>query len=389
MSSTANIGSQTPYKLLNATATTGSPISPDLDVVHLRSCRESPSYNLGTFELKCLGPSNFTTANQTILYNCPLDCSFDRNVTTIDTSRTVNVTRQQLGLSINYTLTSNLFPNFHIICDEVAAQGTTVRAETSEAITSHSITTKSFPLTSERETNPSSSLVTSTSADESSPTGWLPPVCTNGNIGLACNISTDLCEAAQPCQNGGSCINTSSSTYECVCLQGFTGVRCEIDNRPCRPWTCLGRGQCNETSPTTFHCDCDRGYDGRHCERRIDLCHNVTCKNSGVCRTTLLNFTCECSTHDYTGRYCEVKSTSLVIKIIVNRSFGYVAIIALVGVVGVVVVMDVLKYVFNIDPVSKERQRLAARRRRRQQQVIKFKATAPIRFVYVDTPSNS
>jgi len=87
----------------------------------------------------------------------------------------------------------------------------------------------------------------------------------------------------------------------------------------------------------------------------------INCQNNGQCRPSRLNFTCECTTKDYSGRYCEIKSSLLTIKQTVKRSFGYIAIIAIVAVGGILFLMDVLKYIFNIDPVDKERKRLAVK----------------------------
>ncbi|CAF3990347.1 unnamed protein product [Adineta steineri] len=151
---------------------------------------------------------------------------------------------------------------------------------------------------------------------------WQSPTCANGNIGLNCNVSVDLCQITNSCINNGTCVNTLSSSYTCTCMQGFTGSHCETDIRPCKPWTCLSYGLCNETSSTTFQCECYPGYEGLNCESLTDYCDNIVCQNNGQCRPILLNFTCECTTKDITGRFCEVKSNSLVIKAAIKRSVG-------------------------------------------------------------------
>ncbi|CAF1444201.1 unnamed protein product [Adineta steineri] len=211
---------------------------------------------------------------------------------------------------------------------------------------------------------------------------WQSPTCANGNIGLNCNVTVDLCQITNPCLNNGTCVNTLSSTYTCTCMQGFTGSHCEIDIRPCKPWTCLSYGLCNETSPTTFQCDCYPGYEGLNCESLTDYCDGIVCQNNGQCRPILLNFTCECTTKDVTGRYCEIKSNSLVIKAAVKRSVGYIAIIAIVGVISIFVGFDALTYIFKIDTVKRHRRYLA--KRRRQQRERQSKSKSVIRFVYVN-----
>ena len=164
-------------------------------------------------------------------------------------------------------------------------------------------------------------------------------------------------------------------------MQDFIGSNCEIDNRPCQPWTCLDHGVCNQTSVTTFQCECHSGYGGIHCESTIDYCQNITCQNDGQCRSMLLNFTCQCTTSDFTGRFCEVKSTNLMVKTIVKQSFGYIAIIAIGFVLSGIVIMDVLKYFFKIDPVAKHRRYRRRKKRPRPKTIV--------RLVYIDTPRST
>ncbi|CAF4221240.1 unnamed protein product, partial [Adineta steineri] len=211
---------------------------------------------------------------------------------------------------------------------------------------------------------------------------WQSPTCANGNIGLNCNVTVDLCQITNPCLNNGTCVNTLSSSYTCTCMQGFTGSHCETDIRPCKPWTCLSYGLCNETSPTTFQCECYPGYEGLNCESLTDYCDDIICQNNGQCRPILLNFTCECTTKDVTGRYCEIKSNSLVIKAAIKRSVGYIAIIAIVGVISIFVGLDALTYIFKIDTVKRHRRYLA--RQRRQQRERQSKPKLVVRFVYVN-----
>jgi hypothetical protein len=146
---------------------------------------------------------------------------------------------------------------------------------------------------------------------------------------------------------------------------------------------------CVEKNFTSFECICEPGYEGDHCETLIDYCQGVTCYNNAQCRPVLLNFTCECLTSDFTGRYCETELSSLKIHKIVNSSFAYVAILAIVFVMSMIIVMDLLKFVFHIDPVRQERlrfrrnQALAKRKYRDRQQ-----PKVALRFIYVDTIDN-
>jgi hypothetical protein len=244
------------------------------------------------------------------------------------------------------------------------------------------------PFSSQEATTYPSTVITLSSSSSEFPTktvqpaAWQPLNCTNGKIGLNCNVSVDPCLMAKPCLNNGTCVNTNSS-YICLCPPSqFTGTYCEINIRPCQPYTCFNHGTCIETNSTSFVCQCEPGYECIHCESLINYCRNVNCQNKGQCRPILLNFTCECTLEDYSGRYCEIKSSSLIAKQTINRSFGYIAILAIILVFGIIISMDILKSVFNIDPAAKERKRLRAKKRRKLRQSI------PIRFIYVNEPKH-
>ncbi|CAF1486469.1 unnamed protein product [Adineta steineri] len=260
-------------------------------------------------------------------------------------------------------------------------KATTYAEETT--IIASSVGSSSFKAMTYDEETTTTALITFVTVATLSPFSvWQSPTCRNGNIGLNCNVSVDLCEITNPCINNGTCVNTLSSSYTCTCMQGFTGSHCEIDIRPCKPWTCLNYGLCNETSPTTFQCECYPGYEGLNCESLTDYCNGIVCQNNGQCRPILLNFTCECTTKDVTGRFCEIKSNSLVIKAAIKRSVGYIAIIGIVGVISIFVGLDVLTYIFKIDTVKRHRRYLA--RRRRQQRERQSKPKLVVHFVYVN-----
>jgi hypothetical protein len=142
-------------------------------------------------------------------------------------------------------------------------------------------------------------------------------------------------------------------------------------------------GTCNETSNRTFLCSCLSGWTDSYCQTKINYCSNVTCLNQGVCRPLLLNYTCECVGISYSGRHCEIVATTLVVRQIVCKSFGYIAILCLTIVVSFFVIMDILKYCFGIDPTKHEferaRRKKAAGRQAKRSPVIQ-------RFIYVNAP---
>ena len=207
--------------------------------------------------------------------------------------------------------------------------------------------------------------------------------CTNGNVGVFCNETFDLCIVLQACKNNGNCSTTNSSSYTCSCPRWkFISIHCETDIRPCQPDTCFNNARCNETSPTFFVCQCEPGYEGQHCERLTNYCRNTTCQNNGQCRSRLSNFTCECTTSSYSDRFCEKTSSALVVKQTVLRSFVYIAILAISCLFGFIIVMDALKYVFKIDPVAADRKRAEEMKKPKRS-----RRTKPIivqRFIYVN-----
>jgi hypothetical protein len=144
-------------------------------------------------------------------------------------------------------------------------------------------------------------------------------------------------------------------------------------------------GICNETSNTTFNCSCPEGWIGDHCEVKQDYCAKVKCLNNGVCRSLFLNYSCECLGTSYSGRNCEITSKTTAVFKIVSKSCGYIAILSLTLVVGFIVVMDILKYGFGIDPVKDDLERI-----RRKKQAKKAKR-APVvqRFIYINAPPPS
>ncbi|CAF1363429.1 unnamed protein product [Adineta ricciae] len=174
--------------------------------------------------------------------------------------------------------------------------------------------------------------------------------------GIYCNISNRPCDTVNPCQNNGSCLNsnTTINEYFCQCPEGFDGSECQNDRRLCKPNICLNNGQCNETSNETFECLCLYGWTNVHCENKINYCTNNTCENGGVCRPLFLNYTCECLGTSYSGRYCEVVDGKMVLRQMAARSLGYVAIIFLIGAVMFFIIMDILKYLLGIDVTKNE-----------------------------------
>ncbi|CAF3348066.1 unnamed protein product [Rotaria socialis] len=235
------------------------------------------------------------------------------------------------------------------------------------------LTTENIPVTS--TTTSTTTTTTTTAAERWTPTSIFE--CQNNSyIGTYCNITNDPCKISQPCENQGICYlnETHQFRYMCRCPIGYFGDRCEHDNRICKNNTCWHDGKCVEhtetvaiDNKTTFKCTCEPGYDGSYCELVDNMCINITCENNGVCFSSHLEWKCRCLDSSlYSGKYCEMKSASLKIKQALSKSFASIAIAAIITVFLFVFIMDILKYVFHIDPVDRERRLMQSKRTKRQ-----------------------
>ena len=65
---------------------------------------------------------------------------------------------------------------------------------------------------------------------------------------------------------------------------------------------------------------------------------------------------------------------------VVSLSFGYIGILALATVLGCVLFLDLLKYVFGIDPAREDLEKM------QQKKAVK-KAGIAVRFIYVHSPA--
>jgi hypothetical protein len=138
-----------------------------------------------------------------------------------------------------------------------------------------------------------------------------------------------------------------------------------LNDNPENKFICF-LGTCSNISNSDYLCVCEEGWTGIQCESMVNYCQNVTCKNNGVCRPLFRAYKCECLGTSYSGGHCEITASSLTIRQIVAKSFGYIAIIFIISVFVFVGTLDVLKYVFHIDSARGELERLRRRKYRKK-----------------------
>ncbi|XP_048252988.1 uncharacterized protein LOC124133870 [Haliotis rufescens] len=119
-------------------------------------------------------------------------------------------------------------------------------------------------------------------------------VCFEGWEGDNCDQDIDECTESNMCQHGGSCTNTPGR-FECICIEGIKGRRCENITNQCALKACLNGGTC-DGNETGFNCACSVELTGERCEEMVNFCASAPC-NRGNCTPDLLTetgFKCDC-----------------------------------------------------------------------------------------------
>ena len=211
------------------------------------------------------------------------------------------------------------------------------------------------------------------------------------NLFCKCNCTTRI-QMPMPIAIFGSSVRRRSSdvhgkhllvserhVFECLTT---------VNGRSRHDGKCLEiNGTISINNETTFECQCSSGYDGLHCELVSDMCRNITCENHGFCIHSYQSWSCQCLDASlYSGEFCQHESSRLKAKQILSKSFAFIAILAITAVFVFVIVMDVLKYVFNIDPVDRERRLLALKEEKKYTHTLSKRTEhkkVALRFFYI------
>lgn len=153
-----------------------------------------------------------------------------------------------------------------------------------------------------------------------------------------------LCPNQAVCQNQGMCLlQLSTSTFTCICAQGFSGLFCEIVltgvtttntmttvKNGCNPNPCYFGGTCvTYTNGGFMGCYCPSGYTGTYCQcppstTKISsglTCNPSPCWNGAVCSSDSTGkfVSCNCPIGWY-GTYCDLKSANIATTTVVSAA---------------------------------------------------------------------
>ncbi|XP_041974709.1 protein crumbs [Aricia agestis] len=134
-------------------------------------------------------------------------------------------------------------------------------------------------------------------------------VCVRGTAGARCELNVDECASA-PCRHG-KCVDGVGG-YECVCAAGFEGEHCETEIDECERYEPCVRGRCVDAR-ATYLCECEAGWGGRNCSVELAGCRGEPCRNGGTCLPWLRaetehRFNCSCAPGHY-GTTCDKITT--------------------------------------------------------------------------------
>lgn len=136
----------------------------------------------------------------------------------------------------------------------------------------------------------------------------------------------------------------------------------------------------------TFQCNCTSGYEEPYCNTTTNMCKDIVCENGAICQSDHKSWKCEClGSSLYSGLYCQDKSFELIAKEILSKSFSVIAILSIAALFLFVFTMDVLKYVFEIDPVDRERRLMRLKQMKKLSTSNKKKRhrQAPLKTFYI------
>lgn len=105
-----------------------------------------------------------------------------------------------------------------------------------------------------------------------------------------CDVDVNEC-ISSPCNNGGTCHETTVSAWTCDCAPHWSGPSCDTEIDPCTASEddCDTNADCVHTGPTTHTCTCRFGFtgSGQTCTD-INECSSSPCQHGGTCTESAL-----------------------------------------------------------------------------------------------------
>ncbi|CAG4927754.1 unnamed protein product [Colias eurytheme] len=158
--------------------------------------------------------------------------------------------------------------------------------------------------------------------------GGFECVCVTGTTGARCETNIDEC-VSSPCGHG-TCID-GIGKYRCDCAPGYEGEHCEIEINECLRYAPCGHGRCYDRH-ASYECACSAGWGGRNCTVELRGCDSAPCAHRGTCLPWLAHetdhrFNCSCAPGFY-GTTCEKITTmslekSSYVEVNTSREEGY------------------------------------------------------------------
>ncbi|XP_014680429.1 PREDICTED: neurogenic locus notch homolog protein 1-like, partial [Priapulus caudatus] len=105
------------------------------------------------------------------------------------------------------------------------------------------------------------------------------------------------------CRNGATCVNSFGS-YQCICVNGWTGPDCNENIDDCAVAACFNGATCHDRVGS-FFCECPPGQTGLLCHID-DACVSNPCNEGSICDTSPIDgsYVCNCPM-GYSGKNCE------------------------------------------------------------------------------------
>ena len=90
---------------------------------------------------------------------------------------------------------------------------------------------------------------------------------------ITMNLFVDIDDClANPCRNAGKCTDLLGG-FECLCVYGFKGDKCEENIDDCVDHACENNATCIDGA-ANYTCDCLYGYKGELCEIAMGNCRH-------------------------------------------------------------------------------------------------------------------